>query len=394
MGDIEVVVKGAQQLEMLLENRLGATGRGLHEKVSSVEPQLAGDLVRKIRWIATLRNHVVHEAARIPDLAAFERAITECGERLRTLSPPTNTKSPVVRQVRPPARPMGIQLLVTAAVFGVGGWLLGRYQAFFAARAGTTTPATIAADTNTNAGAGAVASASGSDKANSAQAPGVAKASVNLPGSLAELGKRATNDAAQGRKDIDDLWQVIATGTQVSLGTPQIKDNGNGTNDVLVDVTWQLDPKPVLAVLNKYFWEYQHEPLKAGDVDFSSHMGRKARGIVVRNTWNNAKDQKTPFSVDLLGYVTQKQARIRVTAGKRSGSITIAAGRKCFVGCEGFGSDQFQIHLDNRKDPKEVLLSGYRGDENPVRIAGVPTAELGEITNISASVEIVSAAHE
>ncbi|WP_437796341.1 hypothetical protein [Sorangium sp. So ce693] len=75
---------------------------------------------------------------------------------------------------------------------------------------------------------------------------------------------------------------MIATGTQVSLGTPQVKDNGNGTNDVLVDVTWQLDPKPVLAVPNKYFWDYRHEPLKAGDVDFTSHMGDKTRGIVVK----------------------------------------------------------------------------------------------------------------
>lgn len=393
MGDIEVAVKGAQQLEMLLEDRCGATGRGLHEKVSSVESQLAGDLVRKIRWIATLRNRVVHEAAQIPNLAAFEQAITDCSERLRTFSPRTSTRSPIVQQAQPRARPMGIPLLVTAVVFGVGGWLLGRWQDF-AARAGTTTPATIAAATNTNAGADAVASVSGSDGANSAQASGTAKASVNLPGSLAELGKRATNDAAQGRKDIDDLWQVIATGTQVSLGKPQVKDNGNGTNDVLVDVTWQLDPKPVLAVLNKYFWEYRHEPLKAGDVDFSSHMGGKTRGIVVRDAWNTAQDQKTPFSVDLLNYVTQKQARIRVTAGKRSGSITIAAGRECVVSCKGFGNDQFQIHLDNRKDPKEVMLSSYRGDENPVRIAGVPTAELGEITNISASVEIVNAPRE
>ncbi|MGK3990798.1 hypothetical protein WME99_47570 [Sorangium sp. So ce136] len=393
MGDIEVAVKGAQQLEMLLEDRFGATGRGLHEKVSSVESRLAGDLVGKIRWIATLRNHVVHEAAQVPDLAAFEQAIVECSERLRTFSPPTNTGSPIVRKVRPPARSMVIPLLVTAAVFGVGGWLLGRGQGF-AARAGTTTPATIAAATNTNAGADAVASVSGSDGVKSTQASGAAKASVNLPGSLAELGKQATNDAAQGRKDIDDLWQVIATGTQVSLGAPQIKDNGNGTNDVLVDVTWQLDPKPVLAVLNKYFWEYKHEPLKSGDVDFSGHMRGNARGIVVRDTWNTVQDQRTPFSVDLLHYVTQKQARIRVSAGKRSGSITIVAGRKCFVVCEGFGSDQFQIHLDNRKDPKKVMLSSYRGDENPVRIAGVPTAELGEITNISASVEIVSAARE
>ncbi|HET9958493.1 MAG TPA: hypothetical protein VFQ61_28560 [Polyangiaceae bacterium] len=82
MGDIETAVRGTQQLEALLEQKFGASGRGLHEKLSSVERQLPKALVRRMRWIATVRNEVVHEAASIRDLREFKRAVTECSQQL------------------------------------------------------------------------------------------------------------------------------------------------------------------------------------------------------------------------------------------------------------------------------------------------------------------------
>ena len=39
----------------------GAKGKGLHEKASSVQQMLRPDLVRKIRYLATIRNKLVHE---------------------------------------------------------------------------------------------------------------------------------------------------------------------------------------------------------------------------------------------------------------------------------------------------------------------------------------------
>jgi len=61
MISIEVAVKASKRLESLLEARFGATGRGLHEKLTSVEAQIPEDLRRSIRWVATIRNKVVHE---------------------------------------------------------------------------------------------------------------------------------------------------------------------------------------------------------------------------------------------------------------------------------------------------------------------------------------------
>jgi hypothetical protein len=71
MSDIDLAVTRSQRLEQLLEQDFGATGRGLHEKVSSIADSMPQDLVRKLRLVATVRNKVVHESGRIEDKSRF-----------------------------------------------------------------------------------------------------------------------------------------------------------------------------------------------------------------------------------------------------------------------------------------------------------------------------------
>ena len=61
MSDIEMAVKGSRLIESLLEEKLGASGKGLHTKLSSVEKKLSAPMISKIRYIASVRNSVVHE---------------------------------------------------------------------------------------------------------------------------------------------------------------------------------------------------------------------------------------------------------------------------------------------------------------------------------------------
>lgn len=58
---IDLAVSSAQRIERILTDGLGAEGRGLHQKITSVEPHLPSDLVKNLRWIATVRNKTVHE---------------------------------------------------------------------------------------------------------------------------------------------------------------------------------------------------------------------------------------------------------------------------------------------------------------------------------------------
>jgi hypothetical protein len=61
MSQIELAVALTRRLESLLEEKHQATGKGLHEKVSSVESRLPSQLVKSLRYIATMRNSIVHE---------------------------------------------------------------------------------------------------------------------------------------------------------------------------------------------------------------------------------------------------------------------------------------------------------------------------------------------
>lgn len=56
----QYVIKAAKKIEGALEKK-GATGKGLQEKTSSIESVLDKDLVSKIRFLASVRNKLVHE---------------------------------------------------------------------------------------------------------------------------------------------------------------------------------------------------------------------------------------------------------------------------------------------------------------------------------------------
>jgi hypothetical protein len=78
VSDIETVVRMSRELEALLESRLGASGKGLHQKLNSVEDRLPNHIVKRARYVASVRNAVVHEQdATIRDRAGLERAHDE-----------------------------------------------------------------------------------------------------------------------------------------------------------------------------------------------------------------------------------------------------------------------------------------------------------------------------
>ena len=100
LNDAEVRLVGAvvvlcKDLEGFLSVQLGATGtcKGLHEMITAVEPRLLASsepgLVKKLRWLATMRNKAVHEKAfRISaqvSLDEFQQSCRDCKAQLRTV---------------------------------------------------------------------------------------------------------------------------------------------------------------------------------------------------------------------------------------------------------------------------------------------------------------------
>jgi hypothetical protein len=90
MSDIELAITRVKALESVLEQALGATGKGLHEKVTSVQDRLPPPLVKKLRFLATVRNKIVHESnyQQIDDRAGFLRACDEAGAELKAVAAP------------------------------------------------------------------------------------------------------------------------------------------------------------------------------------------------------------------------------------------------------------------------------------------------------------------
>ncbi|WP_100754029.1 DUF4145 domain-containing protein [Vibrio salilacus] len=61
MSDIENVVTRTRKIEALLRAQYHADGKGLHQLITSCEERLPHDVISKLRYIATIRNKVVHE---------------------------------------------------------------------------------------------------------------------------------------------------------------------------------------------------------------------------------------------------------------------------------------------------------------------------------------------
>lgn len=75
-SDLDLVISASKKYEDLLERHFNAEGKGLHEKVNSIEHLLDENTSRSLRIVATMRNKLVHEAGvrEIPDRAKFIRA--------------------------------------------------------------------------------------------------------------------------------------------------------------------------------------------------------------------------------------------------------------------------------------------------------------------------------
>lgn len=87
MSDIDLAIRSSKRIETALVRLFDARGKGLHEKLSSVEKKLPPGLTRRIRYIATIRNKLVHEHEyrKIDDRSSFKRAVRQVNRELRSL---------------------------------------------------------------------------------------------------------------------------------------------------------------------------------------------------------------------------------------------------------------------------------------------------------------------
>ncbi len=90
MSHYEIVIERCKKLERQLQEGFSAEGRGLHEKVTSIGEGLPEPLVKKLRYIATIRNKLVHEdeGNTIKDLEGYNNACDQAEEAINDLVRP------------------------------------------------------------------------------------------------------------------------------------------------------------------------------------------------------------------------------------------------------------------------------------------------------------------
>jgi hypothetical protein len=83
MSDIDLVVNRTRRIEGLLRSRFHADGRGLHQLISSSEERLPHDVVAKLRYIASVRNKILHEDGfELEDRKHFFQVCSQCEKEL------------------------------------------------------------------------------------------------------------------------------------------------------------------------------------------------------------------------------------------------------------------------------------------------------------------------
>ena len=61
MSIIEQVINHTKKAEHILEKHFKAEGRGMHEKLSHAQRYIPAPLLKKLRYVATIRNKLMHE---------------------------------------------------------------------------------------------------------------------------------------------------------------------------------------------------------------------------------------------------------------------------------------------------------------------------------------------
>ena len=72
-SEYDIVFNYAKKIENILDVNFNAKGKGLHQKISSVEEQLKTKDIKALRFIATIRNIKAHEEKEI-DIKEFKEA--------------------------------------------------------------------------------------------------------------------------------------------------------------------------------------------------------------------------------------------------------------------------------------------------------------------------------
>ena len=257
-------LEAVKRVESLLEANFGATGRGAHEKLSSVEHRVPEEAHRAIRYMATIRNKLAHEANyQIDDYLGFMRQakrvieILEAGPLVRAPAPApaqAAAASPTLSSSQPAPAPNfgGVPAIIqrrpnwfARISLGVVGlfmaiWLFGLLTS---PPKGSSPISEAAPDKAAKAPAG---------KKNDPAGGGAKRQKSGDPSKSAGGGSADSPRAAGAQASMQsaaDVSKAIANGSSAGLGNSALRVN-SVTLKYSPDVWGSLDPTITVNVTN------------------------------------------------------------------------------------------------------------------------------------------------
>jgi len=191
-------------------------------------------------------------------------------------------------------------------------------------------------------------------------------------GELSAIARSNISGLALVKKDIhDNFFRYIINNAHISLSDPYFKKNKDGTYDAEVEVLWDINERPVLELINKYFWSNHEIPIKQIDI------GQK-KSIIEISKFYNEKKRKNKYSFDAYEFISSKSLSILVSMGNHSVELGISGIEKSFMDCN---SKCYRIQTSPKNGNIEF-------GSNPVVIKNIPSRYVDKLTSVQASVVV------
>ena len=207
--------------------------------------------------------------------------------------------------------------------------------------------------------------------------------------------------AANASKDefsssVEDLeqgfWERLQESLVVSLGTPDFKDNQDGTVDIFVPVRWESDVNGLYTTLNRYFHlSPEDHPSLVPELSFLSVLERHNRGDA----------GKRIYAEELLAGLKERSVFVQLSIGKHKQRLIVAgpADYSSFDGaCAVTSGRSKSFCLRPFIAPGEQPV-GYALEDphdhavyqNPVVFRSIPVGDLATVRSIDAEIVLSSA---
>lgn len=172
----------------------------------------------------------------------------------------------------------------------------------------------------------------------------------------------------------DEVLEHFKRNTEISLSEPEFTDNGNGTYNMRVFIAWDTPIEETKPFWQSYFNILEPNPMN----EFTLYL---------TDTNNSKNKQRNAFTQALYKDVKSKALIIRVTAGTYSAEIPVSAVVDAF---DYFRPESGNIYKLQYKADRNTDAFVHYGIHNPVTFEAIPSAELSQLTRVTADIVIKS----